>query len=61
MAEELLTVTQTAKYLKVSEKTVRRLIKDRQLIASKVGSSWRIKESDITKYLRNNTNERGEI
>ena len=61
MAEELITVAQTAEYLKVSEKTVRRLIKDRQIIASKVGSSWRIKESDITKYLRNNTNERGEI
>ena len=52
MAEELLTVSQTAKYLKLSEKTVRRLINDKLLTASKVdGRSWRIKESDVTKYL----------
>jgi len=58
MADELLTITQTATYLKVSEKTVRRLIQGRQLIASKVGSNWRIKESDISNYLKKNNNER---
>jgi len=61
MADELFTIAQTAVYLKVSEKTVRRLINGRQLIASKVGSSWRIKESDIAEYLRKNNNEQEEI
>ncbi|MCL2079130.1 MAG: helix-turn-helix domain-containing protein [Oscillospiraceae bacterium] len=56
MADELLTVSQTAKYLKVSDKTVRRLIQSNQLIASKVGNSWRIDRNDISEYLKINAN-----
>ncbi len=57
MADGLLTVSQTANYLQVSEKTVRRLIKNHQLIASKVGNrTWRIKESDIADYLQAHSN-----
>lgn len=57
MADEILTVAQTAKYLQVCDKTVRRLIASKKLTASKVGSrSWRIKISDINEYLTNNTN-----
>lgn len=52
MQDELLTVSQTANYLKLSEKTIRRLIKNNQLLASKVGDrTWRVKESDIVYYL----------
>jgi DNA (cytosine-5)-methyltransferase 1 len=55
--EELLTVAQAAKYLKLSEKTIRRLIKSHQMIASKVGDrSWRIKTSNIDEYLNAHTN-----
>lgn len=57
MANELLTVMQAAEYLQLSDKTVRRLIKNNQLTASKVGNrSWRIKSSDIDEYLRIHTN-----
>lgn len=57
MADELLTVLQTANYLQLSEKTIRRLIKNHQLTASKVGNrSWRIKISDIETYLQSHTN-----
>jgi len=57
MDDELLTITQTAEYLRISDKTVRRLIKDDKLAASKVGERvWRVKESDIAKYLRDNSN-----
>ena len=57
MSNELLTISQAADYLKLSEKTVRRLISDQKLIASKVGDrSWRIKESDIEDYLQSRTN-----
>jgi len=61
MPDELLTVAQAAEYLKLSEKTIRRLIKSRSLKASKVGDrSWRIKASDIGNYLSTHTNgERG--
>ena len=61
MENDLLTVYQTAEYLKVSDKTVRRLIKSNQLAASKVGDRvWRVKESDIEKYLTANTNEKSD-
>lgn len=57
MPDELLTVAQAAEYLKLSEKTIRRLIKSHGLIASKVGDrSWRIKASDIESYLNAHTN-----
>lgn len=58
MDDEIYTVTQAAQYLKVCDKTVRRLIKANKLTASKVGDrSWRIRKTDIDIYLRDNTNE----
>lgn len=56
MPDKLMTVSQTAEYLQVSEKTVRRLIKNKSLLASKVSSSWRIKKSDIDIYLQSHMN-----
>ena len=57
MNGELLTVSQAADYLKLSEKTVRRLISNQTLLAAKVGGrAWRIKESDIEAYLRAHSN-----
>lgn len=56
MNDEILTISQTAAYLKISEKTVRRLIEKKELLASKVGGSWRIKTIDIEKYLEENKN-----
>lgn len=57
MPDEIFTVAQTAQYLQVCEKTVRRLIQSRKITASKIGSrTWRIKKSDIDNYLTNNTN-----
>lgn len=62
MDEGLLTVSQAANYLQVCDKTVLRLIKSQKLTASKIGNRWRIKSSDIDKYVSNNTNsaDRGE-
>lgn len=60
MNDELLTVSQTASYLKLSEKTVRRLINDKKLQASKLGNrSWRIRACDIDEYVNNNFNRIG--
>jgi DNA (cytosine-5)-methyltransferase 1 len=57
MADELLTVSQAANYLQLSEKTVRRLLSSNQLLASRVGNrSWRIKKADIDEYLSSHTN-----
>jgi len=57
MNDELLTVNQTASYLKLSEKTVRRLISDKKLQASKLSDrSWRIRACDIEAYVQYNFN-----
>jgi len=61
MSDELYTVAQAASYLKVCEKTVRRLIQLNTLTASKVGHVWRIKQEDIDAYLKNNTNQKEEV
>ena len=54
---DLLTVSQAAKYLQLSEKTIRRLIGDNRLPASKISSrTWRIKTSDIDEYIKVNSN-----
>ena len=56
MSDVILTVAQAAEYLKVCDKTVRRLIAKQELVASKVGYSWRIQLRDIEYYLSKNCN-----
>lgn len=60
MTNEIFTVAQTAQYLQVCEKTVRRLISSDKLIAFRVGAgnrSLRIKKSDIDDYLSKHVNK----
>lgn len=58
MNTELLTVAQTATYLKLSEKTVRRLIGSGLLRASKLSNrSWRIRACDIDEYVSSTSND----
>ena len=51
MRSELLTVKEVAKILRVSNMTVYRLVKSKQLPAIRVGKNYRIKESDVNRYL----------
>ena len=60
MEDELYTVSEAADYLKLSTKTILRLIADGRIIASRVSDrSWRIRRSDIEAYLKTNTNGKG--
>ena len=61
MEDELLTVAQAAKYLKVCDKTIRRMIASEKLVAAKVGSrNWRVRKKDIDDYLNaNSTGKKG--
>jgi len=61
LENNILTISQVAEYLKLSEKTIRQLIANGQLKASKIGSSWRIQLIDIKNYLEANTNGREQI
>lgn len=57
MTYDLMTVSQTAQYLQLSEKTVRRLIGSGTLNASKIGNkSWRIRLIDVEKYISERSN-----
>ena len=56
MDDEILTIEQAATYLKVCDKTVRRLIRNKKLKASKVGRSWRIRKQDIGEFLHETQN-----
>lgn len=49
--DEILTVPEVAKYLKVSRTTVWRWCNDGELSAFKVGKSWRIHRSELEKIV----------
>ena len=59
MNTELLTIAQTASYMQLSEKTVRRMINAGTLQASKLNNrSWRVKACDIETYLAATSNSK---
>ena len=55
--DKLLTLKETAKILRVSERTVMRYLKAGKLKASKIGK-WRIKESDLERFLKETSNHK---
>lgn len=55
--DKLLTIKEVAKFLRVSERSVNRYIESGRLRASKIGQ-WRIKESDLEKFLKENSNDK---
>ena len=53
--EKLFTLQEAAKYLRVSQRSVLRYIEAGRLKASRIGQ-WRIKQSDLDKFLKENLN-----
>lgn len=51
VSSKLLTVNEVAKILRVSNMTVYRLVKNKQIPAIRVGKNYRIKETDVDSYL----------
>jgi excisionase family DNA binding protein len=47
----LLTLSEAAKLLQVSTRTLQRMIRQRQLPAFKVGGQWRMRESQLGEWL----------
>jgi len=58
---KLLTIKEVAEYLAVSIDTVRRLIRNGQLSASKVGGQWRMDQDAIELYLKKKATFVGDI
>ncbi len=60
--EPLLTVGEVATLMRVSNMTVYRLIKAGQLSAIRVGKNYRIRRSDVDRYLtERSVNVRGDV
>jgi excisionase family DNA binding protein len=53
VGDRLLTVGEVAALMRVSNMTVYRLIKAGDLAAIRVGKNYRIRESDVNRYLAN--------
>jgi excisionase family DNA binding protein len=51
VGDRLLTVSEVAALMRVSTMTVYRLIKSGSLAAIRVGKNYRIRESDVNRYL----------
>ena len=51
VGDRLLTVGEVADAMRVSNMTIYRLIKSGQLAAVRVGKNYRIRESDVNRYL----------
>ena len=56
MEDKLLTIEEVAKILRVSARSVNRYIESGRLKASKIGW-WRIKRSDIDRFLEKTSNK----
>lgn len=54
MEEKLLTLKQAAKYLQVSEMTIKRHLYSGRLKGYKAGKVWRIKFEDLQDFLKEN-------
>lgn len=51
MVEEVYTIPEAMQLLKVSEATIRRMIRAKQLEAVKIRGQWRIKKESLEKLL----------
>jgi len=51
MADDLMTASELAKYLKVEVRTVYRYLKDADLPAIRMGGRWRFRKEDIDRWL----------
>ncbi|WP_199615144.1 helix-turn-helix domain-containing protein [Paenibacillus alkalitolerans] len=48
---EILTISQVAKYLQISEITTYKLVNDGVIPAFKIGRHWRIKKDDLSEVI----------
>ena len=59
MTEEILTLKEVAKYLKLAEKTAYRLAAEGKIPGFKVGGSWRFKQAEIESWIKEQSNNSG--
>ena len=50
--DEIMTLTELQKYLRITKPTAIKILKEKKISANKVGGQWRILKSEVYKYLR---------
>jgi excisionase family DNA binding protein len=50
---EIMTVSEVADYLKISEVTTYKLVQDGKIPAFKIGRHWRVKRVDLGEFIEN--------
>ena len=58
MEDKQLTLQEVSSRLRVSDETIYRLLKKGVLVGHKVGLQWRIKESELNKFIAQMSNNR---
>ncbi len=58
---DMLTISEVAKYLKLHELTVRRLAREGELPAFKVGRQWRIKRDLLETWIENRSGKGSDL
>ncbi|MRH44530.1 helix-turn-helix domain-containing protein [Aquibacillus halophilus] len=51
MEKEIMTVSQVAEYLQLSEMTTYKLVQDAKIPAFKIGRHWRVKKEDLNEFI----------
>ena len=51
MPTDILTIREVADYLKVTERTLYRLVQDGEVPGFKVGGSWRFRRDDLEQWI----------
>lgn len=52
MTDKIMTIKELATYLKVTEKSIYRLLSNSKLPAFKVGGTWRFRREEIDKWIK---------
>lgn len=56
MGDQIMTVKEVAEYLKLNDRTVYRMATSGDIPAFKVGASWRFKQTEIEKWIKEQSN-----
>ncbi|WP_067730850.1 helix-turn-helix domain-containing protein [Oceanobacillus damuensis] len=51
MTHEIMTVSQVAEYLQLSEMTTYKLVQEGKLLGFKIGRHWRVKKEDLNEFI----------
>ena len=57
MTDDILTIKELSDYLKVSEKTIYRMVSRAEIPAFKMGTNWRFQKSAIEKWMHDKSRQ----